>query len=176
METSLSFDVSGSCTGWCVGNGNTLEDWGKFISKLNRPRSQRLYDFYTWARDLIHEIQPDIILIEKPYLGRNSNVLVSLSKFISALEIAAYSAHEIVIEDEWLIDSKLVKKTLGLRKPKGSTAKKYQANKKQMVLKINNLYGLRLKYNAKKGKTYNDDDIADAIGVFTTWCLLHEDD
>ncbi len=174
MVTTMAFDVSGSCTGWCYGEDSTLTDWGKFISKLNRPRSQRLYDFYEWASVLIGEFQPDIILIEKPYLGRNSNVLVSLSKFISALEIATFAACEETIKDDWFIDPKLVKKTLELKKTSGSTKKKYQANKAAMVKKINSLYGMRLKYDASKGKNYNDDDIADAIAVFTTWQMLHE--
>lgn len=174
MITTMAFDVSGSCTGWCYGEDSTIIDWGKFISKLNRPRSQRLYDFNVWASLLIGELKPDIILIEKPYLGRNSNVLVSLSKFISALEIAAFDACDLAIKDEWFIDPKLIKKTLELKKPRGSTEKKYQANKKAMVQKINSLYGLRLKYNGSKGKNYNDDDIADAIAVFTVWQMLQD--
>lgn len=170
----MAFDVSGSCTGWCYGEDSTIVDWGKFISKLNRPRSQRLYDFNEWAFDLISEHNPDIVLIEKPYLGRNSNVLVSLSKFISALEIAIFSACDLAMKDEWFIDPKLIKKTLELKKPRGSTEKKYQANKLAMVKKINSLYGLRLKYNGSKGKNHNDDDIADAIAVFTVWQMLQE--
>ncbi len=174
MITSLAFDVSGSCTGWCYGEDSTLIDWGKFISKLNRPRSQRLADFHEWAYTLINKLQPDVILIEKPYLGRNSNVLVSLSKFVAVLEVATFEATGQSVSDDWFLDPKLVKKTLELKKNRGSTEKRYQANKGAMVKKINELYGLRLKYDASKGKNYNDDDIADAVAVFTTWRMLDE--
>lgn len=174
MITTIAFDVSGSCTGWCCGEDSTIVGWGKFISKLNRPRSQRLYDFYEWAFSLISEHNPDIVLIEKPYLGRNSNVLVSLSKFISALEIATFSACNLAMKDEWFLDPKFIKKTLELKKQSGSTEKKYKANKAAMVKKINSLYGIRLKYDGSKGKNYNDDDIADAIAVFTVWQMMHE--
>lgn len=166
--------MSGSCTGWCYGEDSTLVDWGKLVSKLNKPRTERLATFHREIFCLLDELRPDIVLIEKPYLGRNSNVLVSLSKFIAAVEIAVHDSLTISVKDEWMIDPKLVKKTLGLRKTKGTTAKKYQNNKLQMVKKINSLYGLRLKYDPKKSKNYNDDDIADAIGIFTTWCMLHD--
>ncbi len=174
MVKYISLDISGSCTGWCYGEDSTLIDWGKLISKLTKSRSERLSVFHNEIACLMEDFHPDIVLIEKPYLGRNSNVLVSLSKFIAAAEIAVYESISLPIKDEWLIDPKLVKKTLGLRKTKGSTEKKYQSNKLQMVNKINDLYGLRLKYDCKKSKNYNDDDTADAIGIFTVWRMLHD--
>jgi hypothetical protein len=41
-----------------------------------------------------------------------------------------------------------------------------------MVSRVNSLYGLTLQFDTGKSKRYNDDDIADAIAVLTTWWKL----
>jgi hypothetical protein len=75
---------------------------------------------------------------------------------------------ELVLEDEWFIDPRRVKKALKV-KPGKKGRGKYNDNKAIMVKKINALYGLRLNYAKNKTKNYNDDDIADAIAVYATW-------
>lgn len=169
----LALDVSGSATGWASGEGHTLKDYGKFISNLKKSRGERLYDFAIWLELLFDKYKPDLILIEKPYLGRNSKVLANLSRFIAIVELVAYQKLQLEIEEEWFIDPKTIKRLLGVARPrKRNNGEHYFDNKAIMVKKINSLYGLKLKYSANKSKKYNDDDSADAIAVWTAWIKL----
>ena len=171
---TIALDVSGAATGWAFGEDHSLKAYGKFISDLKKPRGERLYDFSHFLEQLFLTYKPDIILIERPYLGRNSDVLVNLSKFIALVELQAFLVLGLRIEDEWFISSKTVKKIMSighLKKPKSQRAK-YNANKQQMVNRINALCGLTLQYADGKSKKYNDDDIADAIAVLLTWWKL----
>jgi hypothetical protein len=169
-ERILSFDVSGAATGWAYGFNGKLEDWGKFISKEHDPKGKRLADFAKWVCSILEAKKPTIVLVERPYRGRNSNVLVSLSKFIAIVEFCTYFTLELEIKGEWFIDPKVVKKTLKV--PKG---RDYDDNKRLMVKKINSLYNLNLKFNDKKSKSFNDDDTADAIGLLTAWWWKNDD-
>jgi Holliday junction resolvasome RuvABC endonuclease subunit len=169
----IALDVSGSATGWAYAVDHTLKDYGKFISNLRKTRGERLYDFALWLDELFTKYKPDVVLIEKPYLGRNSNVLANLSKFIAVVELMAFQALDLEINQEWFIDPKQVKKLLGLpRSKKGKTSTKYIENKAAMVKRINSLYGLKLKYVSGKTKRHNDDDIADAIAVLAAWLKM----
>ena len=159
----LALDISGKCTGWAFGEEKLLA-WGKHIQKQNDSKSKKLADFANWITDLLQAKKPDIILIEKPYRGRNSNVLVSISRFIAIAELCAFVTLSLELEPEWFLDPRTVKKTL-----KVSKGKDYEDNKKLMVQKINKLYGLHLKYGIKKSKKFNDDDSADAIALLTAW-------
>ena len=169
----LALDVSGSATGWAIGEGHTLKEHGKFISNLKRSRGERLYDFAIWLESVFGKYQPDIILIEKPYLGRNSNVLANLSRFIAIVELVAFQKLQLEIEEDWFIDPKTIKRLLGVTRPrKKVNGSHYLDNKAAMVKKINGLYGLNLKYSPNKSKKYNDDDVADSIAVWAAWLKL----
>lgn len=171
---TLALDVAGEATGWALGEDRQLLDWGKFLSKVSRSRGQRLYDFAIWLEELYTEHDPDVVLIEKPFLGRNSNVLASLSRFIGVAEMQAYSILDLAIKKEWFLDPKEVKKLLKVRKPKRDKNKKakHDENKKIMVARINELYGMKLQYDSKKNKKYNDDDIADSIALLHSWWMM----
>jgi Holliday junction resolvasome RuvABC endonuclease subunit len=174
----LSLDISGSGTGWAIANDHTLsDDYGKYVSNVSKRRGERLDLFYKWLTRLLRKHRPDTILIEKPYLGRNSNVLVSLSKFVAIAELAVFSVLKKNIEDHWFIDPRTIKKTLNVGKPssKLSPKEKHDANKKIMVKRINSLYGLKLKYMAGKSKQHCDDDIADAIAIIHAYWILVEE-
>jgi len=170
----LALDISGSGTGWAYGEDHELVKWGKHISNVKHSRGQRLYDFAQWLETLFVNHQPDVLLIEKPFLGRNSNVLANLSKFVAMAEYSAYSALDLALENDWFIDPRTIKKLLRVKKPSGrkNTKAKHDCNKKIMVDRINELYGLRLKYSQNRNKKYNDDDIADAIALLHAWWLI----
>jgi Holliday junction resolvasome RuvABC endonuclease subunit len=176
MTRIMALDISGAATGWAFGIDRNLKGYGKFISNLNAGKGERLYDFALWIGNLFETYQPEIVLIERPFLGRNSNVLANLSKFIAVAELQAFQFLGLDIEDEWFMDPKKVKNLLNVKKPKGakSTKQKYDNNKKLMVQCVNKLYGLRLKYTKNKSKKHNDDDIADAIGIWSAWWKLKE--
>ena len=173
----IALDVSGSSTGWAYGDGRELLEWGKFISNLRRSRGQRLHEFFEWLAELFTEYQPEVILVEKPFLGRNSNVLANLSKFVAMVEAQAYGSVGLALDPTWFVDPRQVKKLLKVKKSvvKKSTKAKHDDNKQLMVRRINELYGLGLKYGKNKSKKYNDDDIADAIAVWHAWWLLQKD-
>ena len=165
----LAFDVSGTATGWAYFVNSNLELFGKYIAKPTAPKGKKLLDFYIWIEDILTNKKPDIILIEKPYRGRNSNVLVNISKFISVIELLAIKVLNLEIDSSWLIDPKKIKTTLQVKK-----GRDYYDNKRLMVNKINSLYGLKLKFKAKKAKAYNDDDISDSIALAHTWLILNK--
>jgi Holliday junction resolvasome RuvABC endonuclease subunit len=168
-ERILALDVSGSCTGWAFGLYGKLEGYGKYIQKQTGSKGKRLAQFAEWLTSLLEAKKPTIILIEKPYRGRNSNVLANLSKFIAVVELCAYLTLDLELEDSWFLDPRFIKKQLKV--PKG---RDYDDNKKLMVNRINELFGLKLKYSNRKSKKLTDDDIADSIAILVAWWNQNE--
>ena len=160
----LALDVSGSCTGWAYGVFGKLEGYGKYIQKQTGSKGKRLAQFAEWLTGLLEAKKPTIILIERPYRGRNSNVLASLSKFIAVVELCAYITLDLELEDSWFLDPRFIKKQL-----KVSKGKDYEDNKRLMVNRINELFGLKLKFSTRKSKKLTDDDVADAIAILVAW-------
>src|SRR5687767_6542919 len=165
----LALDISGTATGWCYLVNSNLESFGKYIAKPTAPKGKKLLDFYVWVEDMLNSKKPDIVLIEKPYRGRNSNVLVNISKFIAVVELLAIKVLGLEIDSSWFVDPKKIKTTLQVKK-----GRDYYDNKRLMVNKINSLYGLKLKFKAKKAKAYNDDDISDSIALAHAWLVLNK--
>jgi|SRR6266850_5977890 len=164
IDRILALDVSGSCTGWAFGLYGKLEDYGKYIQKQSGSKGKKLAQFADWLTSLLEAKKPTVVLIEKPYRGRNSNVLANLSKFIAVVELCAYLTLDLELEDSWFLDPRSIKHALKVQK-----GKDYDDNKKIMVNKINNLFGLKLKYSQKKSKKLSDDDVADAIAVLVAF-------
>lgn len=119
------------------------------------------------------EKKPDLVIIEKPFRGRNSNVLAHLSKFVAIAQLAAYRTLGLEIQPECFLDPRSIKHALKVKK-----GKDHDGNKKIMVKRINSMYNLHLKFIKNKAKSYNQDDEADAIAVLTAWWLLkgHDND
>lgn len=160
----LALDVSGSCTGWALGLYGKLESYGKYIQKQSGSKGKKLAQFAEWFSSLLEAKKPTIILIEKPYRGRNSNVLANLSKFIAVVELCAFLTLDLELKDEWFLDPRAIKKALQVQR-----GKDYDDNKRIMVNRINQLFGLKLKYSKSKSKKLSDDDVADAIAVLVAF-------
>lgn len=165
----LALDISSSATGWAYGYDNKLIAYGKYITKQSGERGKRLYEFSEWIERLVKEKNPELIIIERPFRGRNSNVLAILSKFVAVAEIAAYKVLKLEIQPDHFLDPRTIKKTLKVKR-----GNNHDQNKRLMVNKINSIYGLKLKYNPKKSKTFNDDDEADAIAILHAWWKIHD--
>lgn len=165
----LTLDVSGSATGWALGVDGKLEKYGKHIGTLSHSKGQQLFDFAKWLCEILQATKPDIIIVERPFRGRNSNVLAQISKFIAIVEFSAFKVLNKDIPKEWFIDPKSVKKALKVKK-----GRNHDDNKRIMVNRINNLYGLKLKFVKNKSKSHNDDDIADSIALLHYWWITHE--
>src|ERR1041385_3235472 len=103
-ERILALDVSGSCTGWAYAVDGKPIAWGKYIQKESEVKGKKLAEFASWLCTLLETKKPDIILVERPYRGRNSNVLVNLSKFIAIVELCAYVTLKLDIPGEWFRD------------------------------------------------------------------------
>ena len=164
----LALDVSGAATGWAIGVNGKLEQHGKYIGKVNLSKGHQLFEFSKWLTSLLSSFKPDIVIIEKPFRGRNSNVLAQISKFIAIVECITYQVLQLDILPSWFVDPKTIKRTLKVKK-----GRNHDDNKKIMVKKINSLYGLRLKFIRNKSKKYNDDDVADAIALLHAWWLIN---
>lgn len=166
----LALDVSGSCTGWAFGLYGKLEGYGKYIQKQTGSKGKRLAQFAEWLTSLLEAKKPTIILIERPYRGRNSNVLANLSKFIAVVELCAYLTLDLGLEDSWFLDPRFIKKQMKVQK-----GQDYEDNKRLMVNKVNEMFGLKLKFSTKKSKKLTDDDIADAIAILVAWWNQEDD-
>ena len=160
----LALDVSGAATGWAIGIDGKLESFGKFIGKVTQSKGRQLYEFSKWIEEILKEKSPDIIIIERPFRGRNSNVLAQISKFIAIVELSSVKILDLDITSDHFLDPKSVKKNLKVKK-----GRNHDDNKKIMVKRINAIYGLHLKYIKNKAKAYNDDDSADAIALLHAW-------
>ena len=80
MRKLISIDLSGSCTGWCVFDLDTkkLEKWGivepimpKGYTTFKYPKKafMSLTSMANQVADLVHKLNPDIILIEEVNRG-----------------------------------------------------------------------------------------------------------
>lgn len=167
---TLALDVSGAATGWAIGVDGKVERYGKFIGKTTVSKGEQLVAFGNWLEAFLKEVSPDVIVIEKPFRGRNSNVLALLSKFVGIVEYVCFKVLGKPIKPEWFISPKTVKKMLGVKK-----GKDHDANKRIMVRRINQLLKVHLKFVKNKAKGYNDDDVADAIGLLLTWYAINAD-
>jgi len=170
VDRILALDVSGTCTGWAFGLYGKLEDYGKYIQKQSGSKGKKLAQFADWLTSLLEAKKPTVVLIEKPYRGRNSNVLANISKFIAVVELCAYLTLDLELDDSWFLDPRFIKRALKVQK-----GRDYDDNKKIMVNKINDLFGLKLKYSQKKSKKLSDDDIADAIAILVAFWSLDND-
>lgn len=118
---------------------------------------------------LLTEKSPELVIIERPFRGRNSNVLAHLSKFVAVVELTAYRVLGLEITPECFLDPRSVKKTLKVKR-----GRNHDDNKKIMVKKINSIYGLHLKFVKNKAKSFNDDDVADSVALLHAWWILKD--
>lgn len=164
-ERTLALDVSSACTGWVLFRGKKYYKYGKHIPK-GAGHGQKMTDFRAWLLTILKKYDPDNIVVEMPWPGRNRNAFRVLTMYVGIVEQLHYEHLGIEIPDDHKFPPMKIKKVMAV-----AAGKTHEARKRNMVRKINELYGLNLKFSKKKSAT--EDDIADAFAVGTTWLILH---
>jgi Holliday junction resolvasome RuvABC endonuclease subunit len=161
VEYIFCLDIGSKCTGYSFGTDKELLKYGKYVAKQSGGEGKRLLRFSKWLSSLINGLPkvPHRVIIESPYYNRNVRTYGVLNKYVA---IAQREISRVLdVECEFVSSSK-VKSVIGVKK-----GKTYQDRKKNMVNKINQVYGLDLKYH-KSNKNISDDDICDAIAILYT--------
>jgi len=162
----LSLDVSSVSTGWayfvykCKKKSIILKNYGT-LSPSAKDTSGRLILFESMLKILIHEISPDVIVIEDLNHMRNMNVVKTLAAFLGTARKLSYEfLHSDPIQ---LGRTAVLKSVLG----DGSA-------KKQKVVEFVNseLIGEeKLPYNVKEA-----EDISDAIITGYSYLLSYQEE
>ena len=164
----LALDLSSTCVGWALGSDRKLARHGKLVFKSTAGVGEKLVSFHDYLGGLIDVYEPVLLLSERP-LSRRGN---TTGRHFELLGIARKLWRDVTgleMEDEHLISARTVKNALGVK-----PGRNHDHNKQIMVEKINDLYGLRLKYD-KNSKYKTDDDTADAIAVLTAYYRRHKE-
>jgi len=168
VERVLALDSSSKACGWSVFDSGELVAYGRF-KQSGTGHGERLMHFRLWLLALLTQWHPNVLIYEAPYQGRMKHTFGILSRYVGIIEAAhfEYFAREISKEDS--VAAHTVKRAIGARK-----GADHEANKKIVLLMVNQRYGLNLKYKANDtNKKVSQDDDADAIAVNWAWHALY---
>lgn len=164
----MALDLSSVCVGYAVFDDGELTSHGKYLQK-GKGHGEKLTHFSVWLADLLKKADPDILVVEKPYPGRNKNAYRALTLYISKVLERHWQHFGEELPDESQLAAQSVK--AALKFPKGQD---HEDNKRIAVQEINNLYALALGYKRlDASKKTSDDDIADAIALGRTWIIKY---
>jgi Holliday junction resolvasome RuvABC endonuclease subunit len=158
----LALDLSTRCVGWAVGERRDLLAYGKLVVKSTAEVGQRLDALEDALRELIRAVEPERLLLEKP-LSRKGVVTMRHNEIVGIVRKVFFEETGGEILDSWIIAPASVKKSLGIERG-GS----HEENKRLGVERVNQLYGLGLRFH-KSSKIETDDDTADAILVLSAY-------
>lgn len=171
-ERTLGLDVSSKCVGWAVFDDATLVKCGKY-RVLGASHDQRLSQFEYWLGEMLLTWAPDQLVYEQPFLApRRRNAFQVLMLYVAAVLIAHYRWAGVELPAENRVAAAEVKRRI--RFPKTTS---YDNRKQLMVRRVNQAFGLKLRY--KEGDTtkrVSDDDTADAVAVVWAWALAQRPD
>jgi Holliday junction resolvasome RuvABC endonuclease subunit len=162
----LTLDIA-SAVGWAFGAGGRVIGYGKYVGDNSDEHGERLVKLSKWLSKTIHSLPapPDLILIEPPYLGRNTKTFAVLNKYLGVVQREVYRITE---KECTFMSSKEVKSILKLPK-----SRNHDQQKRNMVRLANQLLGTEFKFvnNRSTKSKKSDDDIADAIGLLIAWWI-----
>lgn len=158
----LALDLSSSSVGWAVGHKKKVKLYGKFVFKSTAGVGEKLVSFEDFITDIIDSLWPKQIVLERP-ISRRGATTGRHHEVLGIVRKVWYAKTGAEISDEHLIPPTTIKRALAVQR--GRT---HEENKRIMVAKINQLYGLKLQYD-KNSKYKSDDDTADAIAVLATY-------
>lgn len=161
QTVDLALDISSSCVGWAAGIKPDPLKFGKFVFRSNADVGEKLLAFDEFLAVLFKSIQPDRLFVEKT-LSRKGKTTERHLEILGIVRLVWREHSKQEILDSWLIPARTVKNILKV--PRGQN---HAENKLIMVNKMNDLYGLNLKYH-KSSKYQSDDDVADALAVLST--------
>lgn len=128
--------------------------------------------FRLWLLEMLKEWNPKILIYEAPYQGRMKNTFGILSRYVGIIEAAHFEHFSREFEKNEAVAAHLVKRAIGAKK-----GADHEANKKIVLLMVNQEFGLNLKFKANDTtKKVTQDDEADAIALNWAWHLVNEVD
>ncbi len=164
----LSLDSSSKACGWAVFDDGQLVEYGRY-NQVGDSHEERLSRFHTWLLEMFAQWKPTRVIYELPYQGRMKNTFGVLSKYIGVIEAAYWTHFQAPVPPEDAFAARLVKKTIGAQK-----GKDHEANKRIVLLLVNQKFSLSLKFKANDTKKkVSQDDEADAIALNWAWHLLY---
>jgi Holliday junction resolvasome RuvABC endonuclease subunit len=170
VERVLALDSSSRACGWAVCDDGVLIGHGVYKQEGDG-HGERLMRFRSWLLEMFTQWAPHVVAYEAPYQGRMKNTFGILSRYVGAIEAAHFEHYQVEIEKTQAVAAHLVKKTIGAKK-----GENHEANKKIVVLLVNQRFGLSLKYKSNdRNKTVTQDDEADAIALAWAWYRLYRE-
>mgnify|MGYP001272746630 CR=1 FL=1 len=162
----LALDVSSKCVGYAVFDGTDLVDYGRHRTQ-GESHDERLLRYQVWLMELFELVKPDELVVERAFSGRQRNAFGVLSLYHGVTMATWFAFRREPIPDEQRVHSKAVKRLLKLK-----ALTTHDARKRQMVLEMNKIYRLRLKWKSHDPtKRVSEDDTADAIGIGRAWLI-----
>jgi Holliday junction resolvasome RuvABC endonuclease subunit len=176
----LALDTSSVCVGWALFEGATLVAYGKHQQR-GTEHDERLVNFEDWLRALLKEHRPEVVVVEAPYAGRRRFTYGVLMLYLAVVLMVHMRHFGCPMPSAQRVAAHQVKRLCGVQRAKqgGAFEKKgsaHETNKRLMINRINELYGLDLRFKAgDKTKRVSDDDVADAIAVGHAWIVRYVD-
>lgn len=165
----LALDSSSRACGWSIFDDGQLVAHG-FYRQSGEGHGERLMRFRHWLLEIMGCWLPTLVIYEAPYQGRMKNTFGILSRYVGIIEAAHFEHYGREFEKEQAVAAHLVKRAIGAKK-----GADHEANKKIVVLLVNEQFGLSLKFKANDtNKKTTQDDEADAIALNWAWHLMHE--
>lgn len=168
VERVLGFDSSSKACGWSVFDNGQLVAYGRYLQS-GTGHGERLMHFRYWILHMFTHWAPHRVIFEAPYQGRMRNTFGVLSKYVAMIEAAHFEHYGREIGETGTMPAHLIKKLIGAKK-----GKDHEANKKIVLLMINQQFGLSLKFKSNDvTKKVSQDDDADAIALNWAWHLKY---
>ena len=165
----LALDSSSRACGWSVFDDGKLAGYGHYRQQ-GKGHAERLVNFRLWLLDMFARWAPAEVVYEVPFQSRNSHAFGVLTKYVAAIEIAHFEYKGEEVPEENAIVAHAVKKAIKAPKPQTGKKKTHDANKKIVLLMVNEHFGLNLKFKANDTtKSVSQDDDADAIALNWAW-------
>jgi Holliday junction resolvasome RuvABC endonuclease subunit len=163
----VALDVSSKAVGWAVFRDGEPTAYGCFRPEGPRDggHGEKLASYEHWLLHLLSEENPDRLVIESPYVGRNPVTFGKLSMYYGVGLNVHHRFYGYELPPEQSLTPSVVKTILNASCEK----LKYDQRKERMVCYMNDVYGFGLKYKANNGA----DDIADALAVGRAWLLKY---
>jgi hypothetical protein len=159
----LALDVSSRAAGWALFEAGDLQEYGVYYQEGD-DHGERLGNFRTFLTGLLVSVSPTHVCYEEPYQGRHRSAYGVLQLYVSVILSTHFSHFGYEVPALNRVTAREVKRLNDM--PSGLT---HEKNKAAAVVRVNDWYGLQLRYAGESRKRDSDDDIADAILVNRAW-------
>lgn len=163
----LGIDPSIASTGYAVIEEDNLISCGKITTSSKYTETYRMHELFEAIRNLVHEFQPDITVMEDQFMGVNAQVSLYLARARGVAMISAYEAgSQIVI----YTPSEIKKCITGI----GNSKKDLVQEKVIELYHENELINYHFNKGIKSTGKEKNDDISDAIAIAHTHKILKQ--